>query len=236
MTLSTLFHTKIPTCRQDIILICFAVKEEAARFQKELSRFFGVQVLLTGMGKENARHALLSFLESQTPQLVLSCGFAGGLDPHLQFGTVVYTDNDSDQYSRILERLGAQRVRLHCSSRVVVTREEKHLVHEKTGADAVDMESEYIRAICKERNIPCITLRIILDTASDALPFDFNALMNKNNTISPIRLALSVVASLHKIPHMLALRKKSFLASDKLAKIVCEFLIILSRYSDKKHV
>ncbi|HYT62002.1 MAG TPA: hypothetical protein VEL06_17615, partial [Haliangiales bacterium] len=63
------------------LLITFAVKEESAPFQKLIGSRPDLRVLLTGIGQRAAAKKLRNALNGQSPGLVLSCGFAGGLDP-----------------------------------------------------------------------------------------------------------------------------------------------------------
>ena len=67
-------------------LICFALKEEAAPFRKIAAGKTGITILLTGIGRQNAEKSLREFLATHSPELVLTCGFAGGLNPDLKLG------------------------------------------------------------------------------------------------------------------------------------------------------
>src|SRR5208283_3937015 len=88
-------------------LVCFALKEEAAPFRKiaagGLRRGHHVSILLTGIGRQNAGKSVREFLAGGAsvlasrlvsslapPKLVLTCGFAGGLNPDLKLGEVVF--------------------------------------------------------------------------------------------------------------------------------------------------
>ena len=75
-------------------LVCFALKEEAAPFRKiaagGLRRGHQVSILLTGIGRQNAEKSVREFLASHSPEWVLTCGFAGGLNPDLKIGDVVF--------------------------------------------------------------------------------------------------------------------------------------------------
>jgi adenosylhomocysteine nucleosidase len=204
------------------ILVCFAIREEAGPFQRIAKGKSSVHVLVSGMGKRNVENAVLAFLEQQTPSLVLTCGFAGGLDPALTFGTVVYEENAGAGLSESLEKFGALRVRFFSASRMIVTPTEKRLLFEKTGSGAVEMESGHVAAICRERNIPCATVRVISDTADEELPLNFNLLMTPEGKISLLRLGLAMLQSPGVIPHLLALRKRTSLAAKKLAHILKE--------------
>src|ERR1035437_828938 len=72
------------------LLICFALKEEAAPFRKIAAGKSGLSILLTGVGRTNAEKSVREFLLINSPELVLACGFAGGLNPDLKLGDVVF--------------------------------------------------------------------------------------------------------------------------------------------------
>ena len=87
-------------------LICFALKEEAAPFRKIAAGKSGISILITGIGRKNAEKSVREFLAGHSggasvpasrlvsslapPKLVLTCGFAGGLNPDLKPGEVVF--------------------------------------------------------------------------------------------------------------------------------------------------
>ena len=73
------------------LLLAFALKEEARPFQRLIGTHLDLRVLLTGVGQRNAGKAIGNALAEQSPKLVLSCGFAGGLNPELAAGTVVFS-------------------------------------------------------------------------------------------------------------------------------------------------
>src|SRR5881392_951546 len=73
------------------LLVTFAVNEEASPFQQLAGSRSDLRVLLTGIGQRNAEKAFGKALAEQSPKLVLTCGFAGGLNPELATGTVVFS-------------------------------------------------------------------------------------------------------------------------------------------------
>ena len=206
--------------KPSITLVCFAVKEEAAPFKRLVHKDASIRVLVTGMGKRNSEKAVRTFLEHQTPALVLTCGFAGGLDPTLKLGDVLYeADYETGLIDR-LARLKAKQSRFLCASHIVVTSGEKRALRSTTGNDAVEMESGCIRMLCHERNIPSATIRVISDTAEEDLPLDFNAFMTPDDNISYARLGLAVLKSPGKIAQLLALQKRTALAAENLAQVL----------------
>lgn len=197
-------------------LVCFAVKEEAAPFRSFAAVHSGIRVLIHGMGARNAEQSFREALARETPQRVFTCGFAGGLHPLLAGGDVVFSATDE----AALRAAGAKPVRFHCAARVAVTAAEKAELRKKTGADAVEMESAVIAAICFEKKIPCVTLRVISDPAHEDLPLDFNRLMTAEQNLHFGRLVMSLVKSPGKIRELLKLRRGTRLAAENLARVL----------------
>lgn len=198
------------------ILVCFAVKEEAEMFQKILVSRPRAVVLLTGMGKKNAEDSMRKALRQVRPALVLSCGFAGGLSPLLPSETIVFDGADPEMEATLLS-LGGFGIRFHCADRVAVTALEKRALRKSTGADAVEMESASIGAVCNEAGIPFATVRVILDAAEEDLPLDFNRLMTAKQEMNYLKLAGALAKSPGKIGELKKFQKRCQSAALKLA-------------------
>jgi len=205
-------------------LICFAVKEEAAPFLKLVKNHPSVSVLVTGMGRKNSERALLQSLPKSLPGLVLTCGFAGALDPRLKIGDVVFEADLESRLAPALQEAGAAPAKFHCASRVATTIAEKTALRKSTGADVVEMESQFIRQLCREKKIPSATIRGISDSALDDLPLDFNELMTDDDTLSFSKLAVALMKSPGKIPQLIQLQKNTRLAAQNLADVLEKLL------------
>lgn len=197
------------------VLFCFAVEQEAKFFFQP-----GMEMLITGMGRENAERKLHAALKQQDWQLVLSCGFAGGLNPYMTSGTVVFASDEDAGLTPLLLSAGACPVKFYCSDRVATTVAEKKNLWEQTGADAVEMESEIIRAICKAHRIPSATIRVISDAANENLPLDFNALMTADQRLNYGKLIWTLLMSPGKIPALLRLQRQTQIAARNLAGVL----------------
>ena len=202
------------------ILICFAVKEEAAFFRPGQGTSASVEMLLTGMGKKNAEKTFQQKIEATRPSLVLSSGFAGGLNPALSVGDVIFEEDSAANLSAALATLGAIPARFYCADRVAVTAEEKQKFRQETGCDAVEMESSVIRQICRDRKIPSATLRVISDAAGDDLILDFNQLMTREWKIDYFKLAWAILRQPAKIPGLIALQRQTAGAARKLGGVL----------------
>ncbi len=210
-------------------LICFAVKEEAAEFKKALPEFADAAALILGMGKANAERGIRHAIEIHKPRFVLTCGFAGALDPKLKVGDVLFDEDSGLGFSEPLRSSGALPGTFHCAERVAVKASEKAALRQTTRADAVEMESSIIRAICRERGIPSATIRVISDAAHEDLPLDFNALMDSDQTISLPKMVAALLKSPGKIPRLMELQRNTSFAARQLSKVLCGLLRALRR-------
>ncbi len=204
--------------RNGPVLVCFAVREEAAPFRRGLPST--VTVLVSGMGAAAAERATNEKLAERDWRMVLTCGFAGGLNPALPIGAVLCEADENFPLHQALLGAGALAGRFHCAERVAVTAYEKATLRERTGADAVEMESGIIRRLCRERGIPSATVRVISDTAQEDLPLDFNALMKPNGKLSLGRLARDVLRRPRELPALMALGRQTKLAARNLAVVL----------------
>jgi adenosylhomocysteine nucleosidase len=222
-------------------LICFALKEEAAPFRKIAAGKSDISILLTGIGRQNAEKSLREFLADGAsvrasrehastgqarlartlapPDLVLTCGFAGGLNPNLKLGDIIFETSDETLRTKLLGA-SAKPVKFFCAERIATTVTEKKKLRAETGADAVEMESAAIHAVCRERGIPCATIRVISDTASEDLPLDFNALSKPDKNLDFGKLFLAIAKSPGKIGALMQLQKKTKFAAEQLADVL----------------
>lgn len=207
------------------VLVCFAVREEAKYFLNSKPRM--ARSVITGMGQMNSSAAVEKRLgEISTPSLVLTCGFAGGLNPAFKNDQIIFSaDEDQPKLREALEKAGATKANFYCATRVAISSQEKLNLWHATGLDAVEMESDVIRDICRDRGIPSATVRSISDSAMEDLPLDFNTLMTPTQNINYRKLAWALVRAPMKVAELLAFQQKT----QSAAKALGDYLVKLLR-------
>jgi nucleoside phosphorylase len=205
--------------------VCFAVREEAGPFRSLVRTNPRIRVLVTGMGRRNSQTTLSAALsQGNPPKLLITAGFAGGLTPDLARNTVVFSADHNPALQARLIAAGARKVRFHCAECVVTTAAEKRTLHASTGCEAVEMESQFIRALCAIEQIPAATVRVILDTADQDLPLDFDALMDAQQCIDTRKLAMHLLKSPWLIAPLLRLQRHSARAARHLGEFLEKIL------------
>lgn len=176
-----------------------------------------LRIVHTGMGKAQTLLACQQYLNNTPPKLVITSGFAGALNPNLTAGQVIAQANTPfvENFPTITQTLPLSSI--HCSSTIVRTSAEKARLYASTQCDAVEMESGLIQETCTARDIPCLTLRAVSDTAKDDLPLDFSALTGSDGTVRIPKLLLELAKKPGKIPALVRLGSHSTLAAKKIA-------------------
>ncbi|HLH52880.1 MAG TPA: hypothetical protein VKY92_04620 [Verrucomicrobiae bacterium] len=206
-----------------VTLVCFAVKQEAKPFVRLAAGRSDIQILVTGMGRANALTAVREALTRYCPDQVITSGFAGGLNPCLSSGRVVYRAADKRLQFR-LENAGATPARFVCAESVLSTARQKQDLFIKTQADAVEMESCLIYDLCREKDIPVAIVRAILDTAHEDLVLDFNKVMTPELRVDAVKLFFHILKSPGKISGLMRLQKQSAAVAENLAQVLSRTL------------
>lgn len=164
-----------------MIAVSFALPNESSGFiallQKRVRKdgvLFGVLhgheicVVHSGVGAKAARVRLESFLQGNTPRLLISSGFAGALVHDLTVGDLVATDDT--RLRAALRDLPVHYGNQATCDRVLDSAEERAAVAAHTGAIAVDMEGEAIAAACTAHGVLMLSLRAVSDTSDASFP------------------------------------------------------------------
>ncbi len=129
---------------------------------------------LSGMEQSVAKARVSRFLDDYDLDLMISCGLAGALRPHLNVGDLVVQSPHPELASLAEAALRDANVAHHVGplftvDKPVLSPTERRALAERTDALAADMESQIIAGFCRERGIPCLALKGVSDDLEDDL-------------------------------------------------------------------
>jgi adenosylhomocysteine nucleosidase len=215
-----------------MIAIAFALEFESACFRARHDPRLRVGVWLLGEMGLGAAENLERRLAHTMPTLLISAGFAGGLQPGLKAGDLILGENhsDPDVVSRLSLHDGWRIGCVSTAESILESAEDKRFLGLRTGCLAGDLETAHLARICGDRGLPMLSVRCISDAMEDDLPVPADVLLNPK-TGRPDSLALfrhlitrpSSVAGFNK------LLKNSRVAQDHLARGLEEILPQLVR-------
>lgn len=177
-----------------MIVVTFALPQESRDFRHLLRHASAVEpgrsllgnvgaeevrLAHTGVGPAAAAEHVAALLAAHRPRLLLSTGFAGGLDPRLATGDLLIATNVSTPALVARSRaLLADDVRAHFGAltsqpRPAESAAEKAALARASGALGVDMETAAIAAACARAGVPLLAVRAISDPAREPLPVPF---------------------------------------------------------------
>lgn len=198
----------------------------------------GTLLAVSGMGRSAAAQGARALIDAGVSALV-SWGMAGGLDPALAPGTiflpeeVVSRDGMSVTTAAVWrERLGtaiAQRDaqqqpvrtqgRLLTSVKAVATTADKATLFQETRAAAVDMESLAVAEAARARQLPFIAVRVIVDSAQDALPRAVSAAADEEGHLKVWRLLAALARTPTDLAALMRLAQRYRAANRSLAAV-----------------
>jgi adenosylhomocysteine nucleosidase len=151
-----------------------------------------------GIGTAAATRAARLLVAGHRPRLLVSAGFAGGLDPVLARGVVVRPTRvilaGAPDTALVLTSPSATPAITICTAeRIVRTPAEKRDLATRTGAAVVDMESFAVAAVAREADLPCAGVRVVSDAADDELPPAVAGLARPQSTLRRLGAALGAV-------------------------------------------
>jgi adenosylhomocysteine nucleosidase len=210
-----------------MIAIAFALEFESACFRARHDPRLRVGVWLLGEIGLGAAKNLEKRLGDTKPELLISAGFSGGLQPGLKAGDLILGENHS--HATIVSKLDLSE-RWHVGAittaeRILERAEEKRLLGMRTGCLAGDLETAHLALVCTAAGIPMLSIRCISDRVEDDLPVPANVLINpRTGRPDPLALFRYLIGHPSSAAGFNQLLKNSKLAQDQLAKGLEEIL------------
>jgi adenosylhomocysteine nucleosidase len=213
----------------------FVVKEGGLKGRR-------IVIIRSGAGRENAARATEMLIDGHRPRIVISAGFAGGLDPSLKRHDILVADSVlcKTDFKSVLPIPNSQSLIPHFPSdwpnlhtgklltldHVVRDMAEKQALYEKYHAMAVDMESYAVAEVCRRREAPFAAIRVIHDAAGETLPSYIERILRQKS--EPARFGAALGAIFRRpasIKELWALKENSLIASVQLAKFIEQSII-----------
>jgi adenosylhomocysteine nucleosidase len=192
-----------------------------------------VVVAVGGAGRAAARRAADLLLAGHQPRWLVSAGFAGALNPTLARNDLVMAHEIIDPEGHrfpvaIPETLasleGSVQGRLLTVDRIILQPDEKQELRRATGADLVDMESSAVAALCSQKLLRFVSVRVISDDAAAVLPREVATLLSHTGSY---RLGAAIRALWQRpasLKDFWTLHERAIEASDRLAKFLVRCL------------
>jgi len=200
-----------------------------------------VALIVAGVGRRSATKGALRLIEGHRPRWILSIGFAGALNPDLTLNdlllpTEVLRADDPGVHYRVsfeapastdAKRFPFRSGRLATVDRIVRTASEKRELRERLNADAVDMESSAVAALCEQRAVRFMAVRAISDDATTDLPPEVLSVLGPTGGF---RLGATLGALWNRpssVSDLWKLRERAGSAADRLAESLPKLLELL---------
>ena len=169
-----------------------------------------VVLCTSGVGKINATLTSYILISHFKVDIIIFTGFAGSLDPNLEIGDVVISDevvqHDLDNLtpgllslgyllanpglikmtSKVLEKLEVPYIvgKILSGDQFISDTLVKELLYNKFGGICVEMEGAPVGYVCKLNNIPFVIIRHISDKADSSAAVDFYSFAKQKSKVS----------------------------------------------------
>ena len=204
-----------------------AVVAGLARELKFLEKFKDIRIF-QGYSKKAliaARTAL-----SERPDVIISFGLAGSMNPKVQNGKIIIPQNIIDKsgnkkkvskkYSDFFNKRISGKV--FRQNLITVDKIEFNLNNKKylrKNISFIDMESSYIQLEAIKKKIPFITMRVIFDDLNFSIPDFLKTCINADGNLNIFKLFINITLKPKRILKLIKLSKKYNKASIVLKKI-----------------
>lgn len=201
---------------------------------------------IAAAGQAEAVGEAVAELAERGAEVVVSFGFAGGLEPDLPAGTLLLPkavrcagreEISIEQTAEMVEGavgllIGAtplSRAPLLTVEAPVVTVEDKRAAYSSFEAAAVDMESYWAAESCRERGLDFLAIRAVSDPAERALPAAAVQAMGDGGALRIGKLIGGLLRRPGDVPGLVRLGRDSRKASAALGRAAALLLPLLCR-------
>jgi len=152
---------------------------------------------VSGVGRAAATRAAERLIAGHRPRLLVSAGFAGGLDAGLARGGVVRPTRavtcTGDSPLSLLAGADAGPLTIVTVDEIQATVEAKRAMAARSGGQLVDMETHAVAGVAAAAGLPCAAMRVISDDATQNLPAEVARLTQPQPTLRRLGAALAAI-------------------------------------------
>jgi adenosylhomocysteine nucleosidase len=179
-----------------------------------------VVVVCGGIGAEAARRATEAIVSLYHPVLVISAGFAGGLDPDLEAGRTLTPRHVIDASDGSRTDAGSGEGVL-ISFADIADVEQKAKLGQAYGAHAVDMEAAAVARSAEAHGVKFLACKVISDTSRSSLP-PIARFVGSDGKFHALRFLAYVAVRPWLWPGVQRLASDSAMAAGKLCAVLAE--------------
>ena len=188
-----------------------------------------IEVLHTGVGENLCRQRIGVLLDNQQFDFLISAGFAGSLNDEVQVNDVLVAKNfstvDLKHAQSLLSNMSINTVNMLTVPAMIDSSEERQKMARKSGASAVDMETEFIARACAAHGIPLLALRVITDTPTQPFPAPANVLFDiQQQRTDMATLAKFFLAHPSRVPGLIQFARRITRARTILANALIDLM------------
>jgi len=192
-----------------------------------------VAVATGGPGRRAARRAAEVLLIGHRPRWIISAGFAGALNPAFARNDLILPDEVIDRHGgrHLVDRPPAVGAgcphatgRLLTLDQPVLSAEEKKELRRTFEADLVDMETSAVAAVCNEKLVRFLSIRVISDDAHGDLPREVATLLSRTGSYRVGAAMRAVWRRPSSLKDFWALYEHALEAAGRLAQFVARCL------------
>ena len=189
--------------------------------------FAEFSITCAGIGGEAASRVTKAVIQQFNPEVVVSAGFAGAVDPMLGIGHVIMPGKVIDEVTGA-SFLSMRGDGVLVSAAKVVDAEGKAFLRQRYGAMAVDMEAAAVAEQATRHGIPFLTVKSISDTAETSLP-DFSRFIRRDGSFATTSFVAHMIFHPTLWPAVRRLGADTEIATKSLASSLRQPLADMSR-------
>lgn len=214
---------------------------EKAVFYEGIVNDKDILLIQTGIGKQNARQAIINAIGRFAIDEVISTGFTGALQEGVNVGDIVFVKQALDieslhetecsvAYSDLINDIcKEQEITYHSGKGITVNKAvelaaDKKLFGVKYNAIAVDMETSALAEVLAKNHIPLTVFRSVSDDVNSDLRIGGIDKMMDDGNISLKKAGYAVTKNVTIIPGLIKLRKNAIIASSNMSAVMLSIL------------